>query len=140
MGARVLVLDDEPWQLAWIKDLARSYGGDVVFAATYEDAVKEFDNAKPNIAVVDIRIGDVNEPLQGATLLGADPQWTGLRFLRFIRVERSAADVAIFVYTGMDRDELQKTVENAFGGRFYTKFESSYFRDALKTGLKKHQP
>lgn len=132
------VLDDEPWQLAWVTDIARAFGGDVAFAATYEEAVKEFDKARPDIAIVDIRIGDVSEPLQGATLKGADPNWTGLRFLRFIRVERNANNVMIFAYTGLDRDELQKIVEDAYGGQFYTKFESSYFRDALTKALKKY--
>lgn len=40
MGAKFLVLDDEPWQLAWIRDVAKAHGGDVTFAATYEDATK----------------------------------------------------------------------------------------------------
>lgn len=136
MGAKVLILDDEPWQLSWIKDVAKAYGGEVVFAVTYEEAVKQFDKAKPDIAIIDIRIGDVDEPMKGATLKAADPSWTGLRFLRFIRAERIASDVIIFVYTGLDRDELQKIVEDAYSGHFYTKFESGYFREALKRVLK----
>jgi CheY-like chemotaxis protein len=139
MGARILVLDDEPWQLSWITDVAKAFGGNATFAVTYDDAVKLFDKAKPDIAVVDIRIGDVDGAVQGATLQGADASWTGLRFLRFIRVERGANDVIVFVYTGLDRDELQKIVEGAYRGQFFTKFESSYFAEALKQTLKKYK-
>jgi CheY-like chemotaxis protein len=80
---RVLVLDDDPWHVSWIGDLAEALQYECEFVSTFEEAKTAFELAVPNIAVVDIRIGDVDAPLVGATLQAVDPQWVGLRFLRF---------------------------------------------------------
>ncbi len=136
MSKTLLVLDDDYWQdLTWIEDLASSVGWTCSFAQTYDEAKALYAKERPAIAVVDIRIGDVDEPLLGATLQGADPQWVGLRFLNFVRVEQKDPATRLFVYTGMDRDALQRIVEMAYQGEFFTKFEATYFQNALRKAI-----
>lgn len=127
---KVLVLDDEPWQLEWVKDIASTLGGIVLFAATMEEACTLFDKEHPDLAIVDVRIGEVPGPPAGQTLSAADPQWVGLRFLRFVRAERKKR-TRLFVYTGLDREEIAKIAEDAFNASFFTKFDSTEFRKAL---------
>jgi CheY-like chemotaxis protein len=137
MNRCILVLDDEPWQLSWVDDVAAACGWRCVFAPTYDRAKALFDTESPEVVIVDIRIGDVSEPVHGATMQSADPSWVGLRFLNFIRVERLSPSTRIFVYTGLDRDALQRTVEGAFKASFYTKFEPELFQKALLSVLRK---
>lgn len=138
MSVKLLVLDDEPWQLSWVKDLVDVTKGDkVTFVETYDAAKAAFDMDRPDLAIVDIRIGDVNEELEGATLTGADTAWVGLRFLRFIRVERNSPATKIMVYTGLDREAIQRIVEDAYQASFFTKYEGAYFMDALRGEIRR---
>jgi len=135
----ILVLDDEPWQLSWVTDVATARGGKCVFTDTYENAKSAFDKESPEIVIIDIRIGDVDEPLVGATLTGSayDPSWIGLRLLRFIRVERNSKATRLLVYTGLDREGIQRIAEDAFSARFFTKFEPVEFQQALISEIKR---
>jgi CheY-like chemotaxis protein len=128
----VLVLDDEPWELSWIEDLATACGGVCYFADSFETAKGLFDQHKPELVTVDIRIGAAIDPAAGATIENADPDWLGLRFLRFVRVERADARTKLLVYTGLDRERLQRIVEDAFQGRFFTKYEAREFAQVLR--------
>jgi ActR/RegA family two-component response regulator len=136
---QLLVLDDDPWHVSWISDVAAACGFEASYASTFDEATAAFDKLTPQAVVVDIRIGDVDAPLEGATLTKIDPSWVGLRFLRFVRVERKcpAAQCALLVYTGLDREELQKVVENTFDARFFTKFEPTVFSDVLESELRR---
>ena len=131
----VLVLDDDPWHVSWIQDVAATYGFECEFASTYEEATAAFVKLSPSVLVVDIRIGDVDEPLVGRSLTSVDPAWVGLRFLRFVRVDQKNSLASVFVYTGLDREELQRVVENTYSSRFFTKFDADSFRSALDSEL-----
>ena len=136
MTFNILVLDDEPWQLTWVEDLARAFDGTCRFTPTFDEAVAQFDLQQPDLAIVDIRIGEVSDAPKGATLEGADADWIGLRFLRFVRVERKS-NIPMFVYTGLDRQRLQTIVESSFRARFFTKFESALLARALRETFKR---
>lgn len=131
MSFSVLVLDDEPWQLSWVEDLVRAKGGECTFTRAYDEAVGAFSQKNPDIVVVDIRIGDVDEPLVGATLESANSEWVGLRFVAHIRVKQKSVKTRIFVYTGLDREDLERIVVDTYNGAFFTKFEAADFRAAL---------
>lgn len=131
----VLVLDDDPWHVTWISDVADNFGLGCKIVSTYDEAKAALIETTPVIVVVDIRIGDVSEEPLGATLKHADAAWVGLRFLRFVRVECGNSKVPIFVYTGLDREELQRIVEGSYSGRFFTKFDSQAFDAALNAEM-----
>jgi hypothetical protein len=130
MSKKILILDDEPWQVSWIKPIANSFGWDAYYADSFESAKTQFDMLKPDIVVVDVRIGEDAPPVKGASLEGVDSSWIGLRFVRHLRVEKSSK-IRIFVYSGIDREDLRNTVENAFGSKFCSKFDSAYLEKLL---------
>jgi len=130
MNKKILVLDDEPWQVSWIEPIAKSFGWETHYAERFDMAEKLFDSLKPDVVVVDVRIGDNAPPVQGATLEGVDHSWVGLRFVRHLRVEKKTK-IPVFVYSGIDREDLRITVENAFSAKFCSKFDSTYLESLL---------
>ena len=131
MSKIVLVLDDEPWQVSWIGPIAKSFGWEVHYAEKYDQAEILFEQLKPDVVVVDVRIGNDAPPVKGASLEGVDHSWVGLRFVRHIRVEKRSK-IRIFVYSGIDRDDLRITVEDAFRAKFCSKFDSAYLEKLLE--------
>lgn len=131
MNKTVLILDDEPWQLTWVSDLLRSKGWTPVFVESYGEAVAEFGRLSPSLVIIDIRIGDDAPPPEGETVMAGEADWIGLRFLRHVRVERRSR-VEVLVYTGVDRDDLAKAVEEGLSARFFSKFDSRHFAEELE--------
>jgi CheY-like chemotaxis protein len=134
----ILVVDDEPWHLSWLKDRAAGWGAEVIFVRTYEEAVKRVDAERPDIVVLDIKMGEVDEPAPASRLFeDADSRWVGLRFLRYLRVEKAwnRSSLPVLVYTGVDREQLRTAVEGALQGDFFTKFEPQRFVAALEGRL-----
>jgi len=137
MSKKILVLDDEPWQVSWIEPIAKAFQWEIHYAERFDVAEQLFNSLKPDVVVVDVRIGDNAPPVQGATLEGVDNSWVGLRFVRYIRVEKKNSKIPIFVYSGIDREDLRTTVEDAFGAKFCSKFDSGYLESLLVAQFKK---
>lgn len=131
---RILILDDEPWQVSWITPIARSHGWEAFYAGKYDDAERLFKELNPKIVVVDVRIGNDAPPAKGATLEALDQSWVGLRFVRFVRAEQRST-IPIFVYSGVDREDLRRNVEEGFGAKFCSKFDSEYFEMRLEKAI-----
>lgn len=130
---RLLVLDDEPWNMSWLEDFIAAENAEVQIVTSYDDAVRAIATAPPDIAIVDIMVGAVaGEPI-GATLSGVPAEWVGLRLVRHIRVELSLPKekTAIIVYTVLDRAELAKVAREAFQAEYCVKSEVAHFRSRL---------
>ena len=135
---RILVLDDEPWSVSWIRDFVKPLGGEVELVETFDQAVSACKNGVPDIAVIDVMIGQSSVPFQGATLANAEEQWQGLKFLRHLRVELRASKktTEIIVYSVLDRGDLADLVVRAYQGHFRTKGDVSQFRKLLGSLLR----
>ena len=134
---KLLVLDDEPWSVSWIKPFVARHGIEPRFVSTFDEAVKESKTVAPDVAVIDIMIGQSGESFKGATLAKAEEDWEGLKFLRHLRVERklSVKRTTIIVYTVLDTKELADIVERAYVGLFCPKSDVTHFRRVLNESI-----
>lgn len=136
---RVLVLDDEPWNLRWLRYyLAEVEKIELRMTTTFDDAVKAAKENLPDIAIVDIMLGVVDSPPIGVTLNSIPEEWVGVRFLSQLRGELGAkkGNTEILVYTVLDRDDLAQIVTNSFQAVFCTKGDPEYLKARLGEFIK----
>ena len=77
MGARILVVEDNPLNLKLIRDVLQFRGFDVLTAQTGEEGVAMASSASPDLVLMDLQLPgiDGHEALQ---LLRADPRCRGI--------------------------------------------------------------
>lgn len=133
----VLILDDDPWHVSWIEDFVHSIRptARVTFVSTYSEAVRACEQRRPSLVVLDIMIGNVDLNITDRALQGVPQEWVGVKFARYIRVEKvwGKGRPAIIVYTGLDRQDLAQLVESTYQAIFCTKADSDHFRAKLKS-------
>lgn len=132
----ILVLDDDPWHVAWIEDFVESIQPDarISFVSTYDEAVRFCERCRPHLVILDIMIGNVDLQVTDRALQGVPEEWVGVKFARYIRVQRAwkKREVQIIVYTGLDRQDLAQLVESTYQAIFCTKADSDFFRSRLR--------
>lgn len=102
--AKILVADDAPAVLDVLKDVLALEGHEVVSATSGGEALKKFQEARPQLAVLDIVMPDID----------------GLLVLDAIR--RISGDVPVILITGiLDGEGLAKKVAHYHSVSFFTK-------------------
>jgi CheY-like chemotaxis protein len=85
MGQRILVIDDEPDVVMYLKTFLVKHGYDVLTAADGDEALKVAEKDRPDLITLDIMM----------------PRETGVRFYRKIKKDAELKNVPIVVISGM---------------------------------------
>lgn len=85
-GARILVADDSPQNIAVLADALESAGHEVLTASTGADALRLTDKARPDLVLLDIRM----------------PAPDGLEVCRQLKRQPSTASIPVIFITGQD--------------------------------------
>ena len=93
MNAKLLLVDDEPAVLAWIKGHLEHEGYDVVTAQNYEEGLYLLEISAPDLIILDIRF-EPNDRL-------------GLDLLKHIRHGLEDKTTPVIMLTGVSEDELE---------------------------------
>ena len=93
MNAKLLLVDDEPAVLAWIKGHLEHEGYDVVTAQNYEEGLYLLEISAPDLIILDIRF-EPNDRL-------------GLVLLKHIRHGLEDKTTPVIMLTGVSEDELE---------------------------------
>jgi CheY-like chemotaxis protein len=101
--AKILVADDAPAVLDVLEDVLTLEGHEVIRAMTGGEALRRFQDARPQLAVLDIMMPDMD----------------GLVVLDSIR--RIDDHVPIIIITGLDGELLSKKVEHYHSVAFFQK-------------------
>ena len=102
--AKILVADDAPAVLDVLKEVLSQEGHEVIAATSGGEALRKFQDARPQLAVIDIVMPDMD----GLVVLDA--------------IRRSSADVPVIMITGiLEGDTLAKRVANYQSVAFFTK-------------------
>jgi CheY-like chemotaxis protein len=101
--AKILVADDAPAVLDVLEDILSLEGHEVVRAMTGGEALRRFQEARPQLVVLDIMMPDMD----------------GLVVLDSIR--RLDDQVPVILITGLDGDLLAKKVEHHHSVSFFQK-------------------
>ena len=90
MGAKILIVDDEPSILATMGPLLRSRGYEVVTAMNGRSAIESVERDKPDLIVLDLGLPDVD----------------GIEVCRMVR-ERSATPIVVLSARGAEGDKVR---------------------------------
>ena len=90
MGAKILIVDDEPSILATMGPLLRSRGYEVVTAMNGRRAIDSVERDKPDLIVLDLGLPDVD----------------GIEICRMVR-ERSATPIVVLSARGAEGDKVR---------------------------------
>jgi two-component system, OmpR family, KDP operon response regulator KdpE len=90
MGARVLVIDDEPQITRLVRIILGGYGYDVAAAATGEKGFAEFSHRLPDVVLLDLMLPDIS----------------GLEVCRLIR-ERSSVPIVVLSARGEEAVKVE---------------------------------
>ena len=101
--ARILVADDAPAVLDVLEDILTLEGHEVVRATTGGEALRRFQDAQPQLVVLDIMMPDMD----------------GLVVLDSIR--RMDGQVPVILITGLDGESLARKVEPYHSVSFFPK-------------------
>jgi len=101
--AKILVADDAPAVLDVLDDVLTMEGHEVIRATTGGEAVRKFQESRPQLAVLDIIMPDMD----------------GLLVLDAIR--RVDSDLPVILITGLVGESLGKKVERYQGVAFFEK-------------------
>lgn len=101
--AKILVADDAPAVLDVLEDVLTLEGHEVIRAMTGGEALRRFQDARPQLAVLDIMMPDMD----------------GLVVLDSIR--RMDEHVPVIIITGLDGELLAKKVEHYASVAFFQK-------------------
>ncbi len=85
MGNRVLIVDDEPDVVRYLRTVLESYDYEVVTAANTAEAMKFIDRRKPDLLCLDIMM----------------PEESGLSLFLRLRRRKSTQDVPVILISGM---------------------------------------
>jgi CheY-like chemotaxis protein len=101
--AKILVADDAPAVLDVLEDILSLEGHEVVRAMTGGEALRRFQEARPQLVVLDIMMPDMD----------------GLVVLDLIR--RLDDQIPVILITGLDGELLEKKVEHHHSVSFFQK-------------------
>lgn len=76
-GARILIVDDEPQILRFLKPSLAAAGYDVIAAATGKDALKAAATSSPDVIVLDLGLPDMD----GKEVIGRIREWSDVPIL-----------------------------------------------------------
>jgi CheY-like chemotaxis protein len=117
MGKKILVIDDEPDVVTYLKTLLQKNGYEVLVATDGEEALKVSETDAPDLITLDIMM----------------PKETGVRFYRKLKKEEHLKNIPIIVISGMagrhlavpkpeaifekpvDREQLIETIRGLIG-------------------------
>jgi CheY-like chemotaxis protein len=101
--AKILVADDAPAVLDVLHDVLTSVGHQVIRAASGAEALRKFEEARPELAVIDIMMPDMD----------------GLVVLEGIR--RANGEVPVILITGIVSESITRQLEPYRGVAFFEK-------------------
>jgi two-component system OmpR family response regulator len=101
--ARILVADDAPAVLDVLDDILTLEGHQVVRATSGQEAVRRFEEASPDLAVLDIMMPDMD----GLVVLDA--------------IRRMGGSLPVILITGLIGESLAKKVAHHHGVSFFEK-------------------
>ena len=90
MGKRILVVDDEPDVITYMKVFLEKNGYEVLTAYDGDEALKVAEGEKPDLVTLDIMM----------------PKETGVRFYRRAKKDEALASIPIIVISGMSGRHL----------------------------------
>ncbi len=103
MGQRILVVDDEPSVCEVLKEFLESYGYDVAVAFSGEEAIEAYQDERPAVVLLDIRM----------------PGKDGLETLRDIKTLDPSA--VIVMVTAVHKEDVVKKAMAAGAADYITK-------------------
>jgi CheY-like chemotaxis protein len=122
MGARVLIVDDNPANLTLLAFVLRTAGHDVETASSAEDGLASLERATPDLLVVDVQLPGM-DGLTMTRTLRADPRWRDLKIVavtaQAMRGDREAALAAgcdAYVSKPIDTRGLPRTIAAVLAG------------------------
>ena len=101
--ARILVADDAPAVLDVLDDILTLEGHHVVRATSGQEALRKFEETRPELAVIDIMMPDMD----GLVVLDA--------------IRRTGGDVPVILITGLVGEALAKKVAHHTAVAFFEK-------------------
>ncbi len=137
---RVLLVDDEAYDMEWIADLVSRSGHQLVVATNRADGERRLrEHARGErfgLAIIDVMMAThgLSELREWNAQVAANSMRSGLDLIAFARRELGipARDLPIFCYTARDDVEDEAV---ALGSEYFARDGSPAFRDRLKQFL-----
>lgn len=121
---KILVVDDEPDLVAFVKLRLEAHNYSVVTAKDGKEALSVFDKEKPDLVLLDILM----------------PKIDGLKVCQTIRKDPSKARIPIIMLTAKDRsDDIHKAKEVGANGYIVKPFEAATLLFEIKSLLDKEK-
>ncbi|MCX5701186.1 MAG: response regulator [Candidatus Omnitrophica bacterium] len=121
---KILVVDDEPDLVAFVKLRLEAHNYSVVTAKDGKEALSVFDKENPDLVLLDILM----------------PKIDGLKVCQTIRKDPSKARIPIIMLTAKDRsDDIHKAKEVGANGYIVKPFEAATLLFEIKSLLDKEK-